>query len=141
MANIASFYVDIASLGEVGWIITSNVRAQMRESARNELLRGTYYSRRVVDTHASQSYGNVRLADVLRSYAVWTESFGAALLHEYEGHYIAVVDFAVVDHDTDLFVLSERTRERFASAPVLIRYVSREAMDTRFSDSLMSGLR
>jgi len=48
------------------------------------------------------------------------------LVTQYLGHYVAIHNGEVVDHDPDLPVLRKRIRQRFERMPILLREVTQE---------------
>jgi predicted transcriptional regulator len=67
----------------------------------------------------------------------------AALLAQYHGRYIAMLEGKVVDDDADEVALSRRVRARYGKQPVLITPVLREPIQsvTVHSPRLMMGRR
>lgn len=67
----------------------------------------------------------------------------AALLAQYHGRYIAMMEGKVVDDDADEVALSRRVRARYGKQPVLITPVLREPIQsiTVHSPRLMMGRR
>jgi len=54
----------------------------------------------------------------------------AELLAQYAGHYVAMHDGAVLDHDIDIQRLHARVRAQYGDAPILIAPVTPEPIQT-----------
>jgi hypothetical protein len=63
-------------------------------------------------------------SDELGDAMEWYRKNQEALLREYQGEYIAIVDNAVMDHDADFSTLATRVFDRIGVRPVLMPRVT-----------------
>ena len=61
----------------------------------------------------------------------WYADDRDAVLRDHEGDYVAIVDHAVVDHDTAFAPLASRISERYGRRPVFITRCDREERPLR----------
>ena len=120
--------------------ISLHLQEQHRRMIEEDLVRANFRSRLVhelcFDSHKMLQQTWI---DALSLQDNWFEQHRQNLLQRFNGQYVAVTNFLVVDDDKDLGAITRRVRDKYGAAAVLIKRVVPYSEDS--ADRFMSGLR